>query len=419
MNIHDLKSKALIAYPAISLLILALGATALLATGASNLNDFEFLKFTAFSAICGMATLGTSISIEHQTTKGLSEKRNMGKITLANLLRSPLKKTIYVVLIASIAVRLLETLNRADIYGNIYLPLATYLILTFVFSALRGWASALHSTSHLSNANVLAGLGALFFPLLFLSFLDPLNAYIWGFSISFVGAIFYLASCLYTNNRKTEFDASDLAPAKEIDSRLTWAYQGLTVAYLGSALVISSAHTPMQELTAAQAQLYLAGAKAVPQVLLGLVSVALAYMVKQELKNKKSFIGRWVASAIATWFLSAVAAYSFMPGIILFLTGNELSLDSDLIAIIFLSMLMLSVSLALLPKFIQRGRYDLIGIAWWSAGLVIAIGFLPFFPKDLTSGILLVLISSFVSLFLSLLLISQKDLENRDKAHVL
>jgi hypothetical protein len=419
MNIRGLKAKALIAYPAISLLILALGATALLATGASNLNDFEFLKFTAFSAICGIAALGTSISIEHQTTKGLSEKKNLGKITLANLLRSPLKKTISVVVIVSMAVRLLETFNRADIYGNIYVPLGTYLILTFVFSALRGWASVLHSTTHLSNANALAGLGALFFPLLFLSFLDPLNAYIWGFSISFVGAILYLAVCLHANNRKTEFDASDLTPAKEIDSRLTWSYQGLTVAYLGSTLVISSVHTPTQELAAAQAQLYLAGAKAVPQVLLGLVSIALAYMVKQELKNKKSFIGRWVAGAITTSFFFAVAAYFLMPGIILFLTGNKLSLDSDLITIIFLSMLMLSVSLALLPKFIHSGRYDLIGIVWWSAGLVIAIGFLPFFPKDLPTGILLVLTSSCVSLFLSLLLVTKKDLENRNKANVL
>ena len=419
MKNRELSSKLFLSYPASSLLVLSLGATILLATGAVNLNAFEFLKFTAFTAVCGMAALGTSFSIEHQTTKNLTEKSFTGNIKLVDLLRSPLKKAIIVCTLAFIVVWALETFNRSDIYANLYFPLGIYLLLTFVFSALRGWAAALQAPIYLANANVLAGIGALVFPLFLLLFRDSLAAYIWGFAISFSGSICYLILRLYMNNLKPEFAQLDKVTSAPIDSKLTWSYQGLTVAYLGSTLIISSVHSPQQELEAAQAQLYLAGAKALPQILLGLISLGVAYLATTKNRSYKSVFTNWFVATSVTSLLFTMLTFLFMPIVILALTNNQVILESNVIASILLAMMLLSIALIFLPKLIVDANYHYIGVIWWSSGAVIAFGFTPFFPKNLLSGIYLVLISSISSVLLSFFFALRKSYQVRVAKDVL
>lgn len=401
MKVSDLKLKSVFLYPAIGLIVLSLGVALTLAAAAQNLNSFEFLKYAAFVSISGMLTFGTSFSLEHQTTKSLASESSKSNIAFLSLLLSPIKRAASVSVLMVVSVLTLERLNKSGIYANLYLPLLISIGLTFAFSGLRGWAASLRSPVYLANSNFIAGISTFTIPLVMLTQTSAMAAYVWGFTFSPMPSIFYLGMQLHRHNRRPEFYSVEKAVAANIDGKLTWAYQGLTIAYLGSTLVLSNVHSAGEEAVATQAQLYLASAKAVPQLLLGIISIALAFMARENSKNSLSRTRSWALSTLLISSVVAAAAFFVMPRIILYLTGSPVTLDRKLIALIYISMILMSLSLVCIPKFIFGGTYKYLGIIWWTSALTIAIGFTPMVSNGISAGVLIILISSLVSLLLS------------------
>lgn len=407
MRSYPLNGKLEVVYPAFGLVALTLGAALTLASAAHNLTSFEFLRFSAFVAICGMSTLGAGFSIEHQATKNLSKGLLLGNISLIELLRSPLKTASLVSAVVILSVRLLASLNESGLYANLYIPIVIFIGITLTFSALRGWAAALRSPVALANSNLVAGISTLVLPLILLKQIDPVSAYLYGYSFTFAGSVCYLTFKLYQYNRRPDFAIEEVVSAVNVDSKLTWAYQGLTVVYLGSTLVLSNVHAVGEEVMAAQAQLYLASAKAVPQILLGMISLALAFMSRINSKGHATQTRSWLSATLGISLVASFATCLVMPKLIYLLTGNKLILNEKFIILIYVSMIFLALSLVFIPQFIYGSNYKFMSIIWWASGAFIAIGFTPFISKRLSDGIVIILISSIITFVLSIVFSSR------------
>jgi hypothetical protein len=403
MESYSLKFKALSLYAASGLLAMSIGGVLALATAAQNLSSFDFLKYVAFISIYGILTFGTSFSIEHQTTRSLTSESACKRIGWSSLLLSPLRSAAALTILMVCIVLVLENLNDSGLYSNLYFPLGISICLTFIHSGLRGWAATLESSFYLSNSNVLAGCSVVAIPLLLINYLEGSNAYVWGYPFTYLGSILYLAFKLHRHNHQPKIISANRIPPAKIGAKLTWAYQGLALTYLGSSLLISHSHNVGEETIAAQAQMYLVCAKAVPQVLFGVISLAIAFLANKHKGSRARYTLSWALSALVASLGFNAVAFLILPNFISYLTDTPVVLSQGLVLVIFLSMIMVSMSFALIPNFIHEEKYTTLAVIWWASGAITAFGLTFVTSSGISAGIMVIFAASFTTLFASFL----------------